>query len=328
MRRLSLVTAGWAAVYTTVHAGWALTGPPDFRPPGESFLPTGWLPVAIGAAVLLAALCDGWWSALLGWAATAAAAAYSFMFPLSLVQVCGALFGAPVSGRDVATLLAQGSGAVLGWLAGAVAVRALRRARGVRVRAAGAATPWWAYAAGYTVVACCVARLVAEVLHGFLRSRSPDTPWAYLLVFVGLLTLSGTLLPLALVHGWGRTWPAWVPLLARRRVPRWLVLGPALFVGAGLTGYFGIGGVVAWARGDVDGDWFLAVALTAYTLWGVGLLVAGAAYSVRSRPAADQDQHQQAGGQRGRRSDGDGRGQAVDRRAALVLEHRTEDRHP
>jgi hypothetical protein len=91
---------------------------------------------------------------------------------------------------------------------------------------------------------------------------------------------------LALMHRWGRIWPRWVLPLAGRRVPRWIVLGPALFVGAGLNGYFGIGGMTAWATGNnVDGSsWFLLVVLPAYTVWGLGLLVAAVSYFGLTKP--------------------------------------------
>ncbi|RLP91276.1 hypothetical protein [Micromonospora sp. CV4] len=78
----------------------------------------------------------------------------------------------------------------------------------------------------------------------------------------------------------------WVPAFAGRKVPRWLVAGPGFFVGAGLTTYFGIGGMTAWATGNnMDGAaWFLVIVLPAYTLWGLGLLVAATSYLSRTRP--------------------------------------------
>ncbi|RLP94728.1 hypothetical protein EAD89_03585 [Micromonospora sp. BL4] len=56
--------------------------------------------------------------------------------------------------------------------------------------------------------------------------------------------------------------------------------------GAGLTTYFGIGGMTAWATGNnMDGAaWFLVIVLPAYTLWGLGLLVAATSYLSRTRP--------------------------------------------
>jgi hypothetical protein len=39
-------------------------------------------------------------------------------------------------------------------------------------------------------------------------------------------------------------------------VPRWLVLGPAFFVGASLTGYFGLAGMTACilGKGNLTAD--------------------------------------------------------------------------
>ena len=109
---------------------------------------------------------------------------------------------------------------------------------------------------------------------------------------IGFL-LAGLLLPLALVHSWGRIWPRWVPLLAGRRVPRWLLLGPAAAVGGGLVVYFGLGlGQLTvetvtgtWDPGDGSLPlWFYWIAMPAYLLWGAGLLVAMVSFQQRTRP--------------------------------------------
>jgi hypothetical protein len=104
-----------------------------------------------------------------------------------------------------------------------------------------------------------------------------------------LMSLAGTLLPLALVHSWGRLWPAWVVPLRGRAVPRWLVLGPGLFVGASLTAYFGVAGMIAWISGDIDGPFLpLLLVMGGYTLWGIGLLVASVSYVALTRPPCPQ----------------------------------------
>ncbi|MCI4061523.1 hypothetical protein MRQ36_02605 [Micromonospora sp. R77] len=293
-------------VYAAVHAYWAVAGPPRFPGPGESFLPEGWAPVAASAVAAVVALLVtvGWdsrpvvrWSlAASGWVTGVALLLYSFMLPLSLLTVLGALFGAPVRRADLAVLLAQGSGATTGVLAVAVAVVAQRRARhacpacgrihGRSPERRTDPSPWWAYLGGYGAVAACLLRLGAQLPDGFRMSLSPGTTRAFVLTFLVLMVLAGTVLPLALAHRWGRIWPGWVLPLAGRPVPRWLVLGPALFVGAGLTGYFGVGGTTAWATGRIPGasGWFLPVTLAAYTVWGLGLLVAAASYLALTRP--------------------------------------------
>ncbi|MDH2426404.1 hypothetical protein [Sphaerisporangium sp. TRM90804] len=237
-----------------------------------------------------------WTLAALGWVSGASMVLYSFMFPLRLLMILGGLFGMDVSAADWVTLTAQGAGAIGGAATIAIAVTEQRRARGAcqscgRVHGRSpdlrdGPSPSWAYLAGYLAVAACVARFIAEIVHGFVSSKAPEIPWTFMITFLVMMLLAGTLLPLALVHRWGRIWPRWVLPLAGRKVPRWLVAGPGFFVGAGLTTYFGIGGMTAWATGDnVDGaTWFLAVVLPAYTLWGLGLLVAATSYFTLTRP--------------------------------------------
>jgi hypothetical protein len=104
---------------------------------------------------------------------------------------------------------------------------------------------------------------------------------------IGFL-LAGVLLPLALVHTWGRTWPGWVPGLRGRTIPRRLLLWPAFGLAVGLVCYFGVGlgqlAVQTLTAGAGD-DAFLWVAMAAYWIWGAGLGVAGLSYHLRSRPA-------------------------------------------
>jgi hypothetical protein len=122
-------------------------------------------------------------------------------------------------------------------------------------------------------------RFVAQLLldvgeKPFAAGRATD-------VFDGGFVLAGTLLPLALVHRWGRS------------VPRWLVAAPALAISTGLTAYFGIAtgqllldlvGVVS----NVDDGYpaaFLWVAVPAYLVWGLTMGAAALSYLRRtSRP--------------------------------------------
>ncbi|MET8040857.1 hypothetical protein ABZU25_08330 [Micromonospora sp. NPDC005215] len=301
-------TALWVTAYAVVHAWWAVRGAPPFAEPGESFFPGGWLPVvpALLSAAVVLLIRSGterdrstgvrWALAALGWLSGVSMVLYSFMFPLSLLMILGGLFGMDLDAMDWVTLLAQGSGALGGALTIAIANAEQRRARGAchgcgRVHGRSpegrdAPAPSWALFAGYLAVAACLARFVAEIAHGFVSSKAPEIPWSFMITFIVLMLLAGTLLPLALVHHWGRIWPGWVLPLAGRKVPRWLVAGPGLFVGAGLTTYFGIGGMTAWATGNnVDGAaWFLAIVLPAYTLWGLGLMVAASSYVSQTKP--------------------------------------------
>lgn len=296
------VTVYWCAAYAVVHAGWAVRGAPHFAAPGESFLPEGWAAVApavLGTAAALVLVAPGGeggparTAAVVGWLAGTWLLVYAFMFPISLLTVLGGLFGQVVTGADVAVMVARASGTAAGALAVLTAVAARRRVRGAcsrcgrlpgrRAARATDPTPRWAYLAGLLTVAACLARLAAALPDGTLFRVEPGTSGTYLLLFVAAMVLAGTLLPLALVHRWGRIWPGWVVPLAGRPVG-WLVAGPALFLGVGLTGYFGVGGTYAWATGLIPGGWFLAVTLGAYTLWGAGLLVAAAGYLRLTRP--------------------------------------------
>ncbi|MEV0158208.1 hypothetical protein AB0H57_31580 [Micromonospora sp. NPDC050686] len=156
-------------------------------------------------------------------------------------------------------------------------------------RAAGA--PWWAWCGAYLAVAGCLVRLLAQVAVG--RNNNPLNAGPSMLVFeVGFL-LAGVVLPLALVHSWGRIFPRWVPLLAGRRVPRWLPLGPGCAIAGGLIVYFGVA-MVQLAIETTTGTWdpgdgslplaFFWVAVPAYWVWGGGLGAAALAYHRATRP--------------------------------------------
>jgi hypothetical protein len=301
---LPYFAAGWAAVYGVVRTWWALGHAPQFRDyPAESFVPGAWTPVALALAAVVAGVLIGvgkgrrwrsgirWALAGLGWLAGGGLVLYSFMFALN---IAGLLFG---EGFDGAGLAARGSGVVGGVLVAVVAAAELRRARRCCARCGRVhgrtpegrtdSSPWWAYAAAYLTVAGCLVRIGAQVLVGF-DDPDADDPDATFAVFLGLMVLAGTLLPLALVHRWGRIWPRWVVPFAGRAVPRWVVLVPAWFMGAGLTGYFGIAGVGSMVREGLGGGypvWFGFAAIGGYVAWGVGLLVASVSYFVLTKPA-------------------------------------------
>jgi hypothetical protein len=152
--------------------------------------------------------------------------------------------------------------------------------------------PRWAWLAAWAAVAGCLARLLAQLGVGF-GGNLLRVGGAGLLFEAGFL-LAGIVLPLALVYRWGRVFPRWVPLLARRGVPRWLILAPALGLGAGMTAYFGVTMVMlaaqtltgTWEHRGFGSEplWFWWVAVPAYLAWGLGLGAAALAYRRATRP--------------------------------------------
>lgn len=301
---VAVVAAGWNLGYLVLHAFWAIGYAPTFARPGESYFPGGWVPVVIAVVAVLAAVLAAvgarrdsvpWFSAALAWVAGGAMLAYSFMFAVSLL---GLLTGEFTGWVDWGTLLARASGVIGGLLTIAVAVAEQRRARRACPRCGRVhgrstedrtdAAPEWAFAAAYIALAGCVSRLLAEVIEqirgGDRWSAADFTPT--LMIFTALFVLAGTVLPLALVHRWGRIWPRWVFPLAGRPVPRWVVLGPAFFIGAGLTAYFGIGASAELFKGDDLGGplWWIIMVIPGYIVWGLGLLIAAVAYFALTKP--------------------------------------------
>ncbi|MGV9776878.1 hypothetical protein [Streptosporangium sp. NPDC003464] len=154
-------------------------------------------------------------------------------------------------------------------------------------------TPGWAFWAAYAAVAGCLVRIIAQVCVGF--DESPFAGGVSMVLFeIGFL-LGGLLLPPALVHGWGRVWPRWVPGLAGRPVPRRLVLWPAVGVSGGLVVYFGLmfltmvferlnGRAPFPPEGGLDlPEIFFWAAVPGYLIWGAGMAVATLAYARRTR---------------------------------------------
>ncbi|GIF76418.1 hypothetical protein [Asanoa siamensis] len=309
--RLAVVASVWQVVYGVVHVWWAVDAPQGLA--RESYFPGGWLPV--GIAVVAFAGCGSvavgaarglrpagrYAVAGLNALAGIALCAYSFLFPVMLASI---LFE-DVTADTVTRLLASGSGAVGGVLCLALAARERRaaaracascgRVHGRSPEHRDERSPAWAYAGAYLAVAGYLARMAVWLDAAIAdtwpsaASRANGISVPAMVVFLGLMGLAGTLLPLALAHHWGRVWPAWLGPLAGRPVPRWLVLGPGLFMGGSLAAYFGVAGMSAWARGDIDGPFLtLLLELGGYTLWGIGLLVASASYFTLTKPPCPQ----------------------------------------
>lgn len=301
---MSRLVTVWFLAYLSVRLHWTLTGStPAFPPLGTDLMVfTGWSSVALCAAA--AAVAAGLslarsWHALLAVAGWCVTAALVLSCPLLLLDVVGLLLPGLGLPFDLGALISR---AVC--LAGALALaRSLvdyRRRWKADCPRCGRTGPareqvtvqTWAWWAAYAAVAGCLLRLLAQALVGFDMSLFAQgaAAWAFEAGFL----LSGVVLPLALVHSWGRTWPGWVPLLAGRRVPRWLLLAPAFAVGAGLTVYFGVGTAqlsVETLTGSWNEDgtdplplWFYWLAMPAYLLWGLALLAAAIAHHHRTRP--------------------------------------------
>ncbi|MDG4785205.1 hypothetical protein O7626_04520 [Micromonospora sp. WMMD1102] len=288
----------WTIGYGGLRVYWAAGNAPEFPPLGTDLFPVaGWGAVAlVGAAAPLAVALRRAtrWRWPLAAAAWAVSVALVMLCPLLLLDVVAVLvpgLGLAVDPAGIAGRL----GCLTGGVLLAVATDGYRRrVRGDRPLLGGplTRTPGWAFAAAYLAAAGCLVRLGTQVAVGM--DEIPFAAGPAVLVFeVGFL-LAGLLLPLALVHGWGRVFPGWVPLLAGWRVPRWLLLGPGFGLGLLLVVYFGIGTgqlAVETATGSWDpGDgryplWFFWVSMPAYLLWGLGLTVASLGYWRRTRTA-------------------------------------------
>lgn len=292
---------GWALAYGAVRIWWAVGDAPSVPPPQDTNLIafTGWIAVGLcvaAAGVALALRTARWRRSLLvaAWGVSVALLAAS---ALLLLDVVGALFpGLGVEFHPVA-FVSRAAALAGGILVGATAVAYRRRWRGVclfcgrtGIRVGSAQPPRWAWWAAYAAIAGCLIRLGAQVAVGL--GELQDGGWS-LLGFEAGFVLAGTVLPLALVHPWGRVLPRWLPLLAGRRVPRWLLLGPAAGIGGLMTAYFGVT-IVHLAAETLTGTWdpvsdslplaFFWVAVPAYLVWGIGLGAAALAYHQVTRP--------------------------------------------
>jgi hypothetical protein len=305
--RLPALIVVWGILYGSLRTYWAAGHAPRFTPmPQDLMLLPGWGAVGLCAAAALTGLLlwllpgRGPVEAL-GWAVSGVIV---MCCPLVLLDIVGGVLaglGIPVDTVSAASRAGMLAGAVLLAVA-TLAYRRRRRgacARCGRIGAVdhGTATPVWAWWAAYLAAAGCVIRIGAQLMSDM------DLPYgngAALWIFEGGFLLAGLLLPMALVHRFGRIWPRWVMPLAGRPVPRWLVLGPAFFVGVGLTVYFGFcllelivslfTGPVAGA-GDPYSDGFFWTAIPAYFVWGVGVLIATVARWRAGRPTCRRCGH-------------------------------------
>ncbi|MGC4813306.1 hypothetical protein ACLQ29_22495 [Micromonospora sp. DT228] len=287
---LTYAVLGWAVAYGGVRLAWAVGGSPEFRQFGSDLLVfTGWWSVALCLAAAVVAVALDWvptWRPVLAGAAWAVTGALVAAAAILLPELVGFLLFTVGPYFDPTAFVSR-LGCVTGAaLLGLATARYQRRTRGdcpqccrtVRPGHRRAVPARWARWAAYAAVAGLGTRFAAQGMVGGLAQNA-----AVIGLEVGLL-LAGGLLPLALVHRWGEVWPGWVPLLAGRPIPRLLLLVPGFGLGVGIVAYFGMG-LVQLVSGSASefSDAFLWVAMSAYWVLGLGLVVASGDYHRRTR---------------------------------------------
>lgn len=310
---LTLVAVGWLLAYAGVRVAWTVLGAPSgLSATGDDLvLLTGWpgVGVLVGAAAIVTI------QAAVGSHRTAppprttpgtTVLTVAGLVPAAALILAGAfilldLVGGVLPGLGV-SFFPLGAVSRVGCVGAAVLIlvhtrRFWRRNRGTERTAAEARTvsPGWAIGAGYAAATGCLVRLGAQLAVGL-----DSTPWPQgpsMIIFEAGFLLAGLLLPLALVHRWGRDWPFWVPGLAGRRIPRWLLIIPGTGLGVGITAYFGVGLAQMITErlhgrnpfpptGGLDlPEVFFWVSVPAYLVWGIGLLVGTISYTRLTAPA-------------------------------------------
>ncbi|MER6623337.1 hypothetical protein [Streptomyces sp. NPDC000931] len=120
-----------------------------------------------------------------------------------------------------------------------------------------------------------------DVIHGIRGGWVPVLP-----------ALTGSVLSLALVRPWGRVLPTWIPVAGGAPVPRWAVLGPAVF-GVAVLVQVAPAAVLAALRHARDPlrpsveeiglrPWVPLGFYTSWLLWGIALAGAALEYHRRS----------------------------------------------
>ena len=123
-----------------------------------------------------------------------------------------------------------------------------------------------------------------------IRNNLVLTAPAVAVAIVILPTLGG-LLTAGLVRPWGYVFPAWLPLLAGRRVPRLLALIPAGVVAVSLISYGLISswflvnglrtGTTTWS--ELRSAWAVALTVPVFLAWGAALGVTAFGYYLVTR---------------------------------------------
>ncbi|MFI6601054.1 hypothetical protein ACIBHX_32815 [Nonomuraea sp. NPDC050536] len=278
-----------AAAYAILQVTWLLTGTPtwvlshsDLTTPRE--LVIGACLAVIAVVVALKVVGGRWPLVVAAWALSLLLTCSAAMILLDFVGGILPGLGIPHDPAGLASRVACLAVAACSAVTALSYQRELRGcARCSRIPRL-AATPRWAYVAAYAAVAGFALRIFAQAA---LFGPVPFEAGPQTLVFEVGFGLGGVLLPLALVHGWGKVWPRWVLPLAGRRVPRWLVVGPGFAVAAALLAYFGAGlgqMIRETIAGTLEMPVFMWTAVPAYVLWGLGIAFASAAYYRVTKP--------------------------------------------
>ncbi|MFC4140433.1 MULTISPECIES: hypothetical protein [unclassified Microbacterium] len=304
-RPLTMLTLLWLAGYAIARAVLVVVDPrmPLSAVGSDLLVVTGWssvaMPMLAFAAVAVQAAAAHRPAAVLRWSAVVAGAlaAASMMVSAALILldlVGGILPGLGVVFFPLGTLIRTAC-VVAAALTAAHTWRFWSVTRPASVaRRRPARTPAWVVAAGYAAVAACLTRLGAQLFVGMDRTPFAATP-ASVLFEIGFL-LAGILLPLALVHRWGRIWPGWVPWLRGRRVPRMLLISCGGILSVTMIAYFGMMTVQMVVErmhgrnpfppsGGLDlPEAFFWVSVPAYLIWGVGLAIGTISYARITAP--------------------------------------------
>lgn len=125
---------------------------------------------------------------------------------------------------------------------------------------------------------------------GFLRwLQSTGLVWAG--AGLAMIAVGGAILTLGLVARWGEIFPPWIPFLANRRVPVWLVVAPASLVSVLVTAAglmfvrLTLFGTLSVGERDLalDENWAALAPELLWPLWGAALAAATLAYYYRRR---------------------------------------------
>ena len=294
----------WAFGYGAVRVWWLISGTPSFGRLGFDLMffsgPRA-VALCVFALIVAVALRIAPWRWPLLAAAWTISVAHFFACPLLLLDFVGGLLpgmGVPFSST---AFLSRASCLVQGVLIAATAIAYRRRWRSdclfcgrTGTQLSNLETPRWAWWAAYAAVGGCLIRLGAQLAIGFGMLHHPMGIKMAIeaLLFEAAFLLAGTLLPLSLVHSWGRKVPRWVPFVADHRVPRWLPLGPAFVISSLMTVYFAItlakiATITIGGNQESFGPFpiaFFWIAVPGYLIWGVGLGIAALSYYRVTRP--------------------------------------------